>query len=572
MTPDEVAGMARDLRAAVSAEAPEARRVVKGDSADDAFSPEKEFERATWEAAYQRALRKEQSFTTSALALLDDREFRAEEVRRARERNDPFGAALRFGREAHAAREAEWRSDRERVTDLVELEDLRAERMDREKGGKEDEPAEADWAEGTIDWEEEAIREAARREEEEASLARAKASNARAREMESAERRDAWASWAEEEARAGRPRPHRRPAEPARCRPGAEGALGTRPGRRGGARRAALAAAAHGRDARGREVARAGRRRPSARRGLPAFPPPARSVSPPRERRHFGNDEGADRVRGRSAPSTPARRTRPGDYSGVPGREEEDQVFSFARRDENERVPDSGSGGSGSSLYDALCAEVDALRGALESHAAGEAELLSANAALLERAEAAEAAYGEARHGDGPSARAKTAEALRESLEATRAAEAHARELAAALDETAHSADAAESAKAEAERRASTLEATVAALEARLATETAEKDALRAELATNIADAENASNALAHSRARAARWALREWTRRVAKRRIAHVLRTASRRRCVERAFAAWRARGLAQKSLRAVVRERERRATTATIRVPALS
>ena len=91
-------------------------------------------------------------------------------------------------------------------------------------------------------------------------------------------------------------------------------------------------------------------------------------------------------------------------------------------------------------MYDALCAEVDALRGALESHAAGEAELLSANAALLERAEAAEAAYGEARHSDGPSARAKTAEALRESLEATRAAEAHARELAAALDETAHSA------------------------------------------------------------------------------------------------------------------------------------
>ena len=221
MTPDEVAGMARDLRAAVSAEAPEARRVLKGDSADDAFSPEKEFERATWEAAYQRALRKEQSFTTSALALLDDREFRAEEVRRARERNDPFGAALRFGREAHAAREAEWRSDRERaLTDLVELEDLRAERMDREKGGKEDEPAEADWAEGTIDWEEEAIREAARREEEEASLARAKASNARAREKESAERRDAWASWAEEEARTGASSgPHRRPA---RSRPGAD--------------------------------------------------------------------------------------------------------------------------------------------------------------------------------------------------------------------------------------------------------------------------------------------------------------------------------------------------------------
>ena len=570
MTPDEVAGMARDLRAAVSAEAPEARRVLKGDSADDAFSPEKEFERATWEAAYQRALRKEQSFTTSALALLDDREFRAEEVRRARERNDPFGAALRFGREAHAAREAEWRSDRERaLTDLVELEDLRAERMDREKGGKEDDPAEADWAEGTIDWEEEAIREAARREEEEASLARAKASNARAREMESAERRDAWASWAEEEARAGASSgPHRRPA---RSRPGADPVpkvpWGHGPGGAAERRRAALAAAARtGETSRGREVARAGRRRPSERRGLPAFPPPARSVSPPRERRHFGNDEGADRVRGRSAPSTPARRTRPGDFSGVPGREEE-PVFSFARRDANERVLDSGSGGSGSSLYDALCAEVDALRGALESHAAGEAELLSANAALLERAEAAEAAYGEARHGDGPSARAKTAEALRESLEATRAAEAHARELAAALDETAHSADAAESAKAEAERRSSTLEATVAALEARLATETAEKDALRAELATNIADAENASNALAHSRARAARWALREWTRRVAKRRIARVLRTASRRRCVERAFAAWRARGRAQKSLRAVVRERERRATTATIR-----
>ena len=94
------------------------------------------------------------------------------------------------------------------------------------------------------------------------------------------------------------------------------------------------------------------------------------------------------------------------------------------------------------SLYEMLSAEVDALRTALESHAAGEAELLAANAELRRRVEAAETAVetasastsvAVAKETEAREAAVKAAAEAADARSEAAAAVAHAAELAAAL-------------------------------------------------------------------------------------------------------------------------------------------
>ena len=156
-------------------------------------------------------------------------------------------------------------------------------------------------------------------------------------------------------------------------------------------------------------------------------------------------------------------------------------------------------------LYDMLSQEVDALRTALESHAAGETELLAANAELRRRVEAAE--------GDVEKAKIHGVAAAAE--EAARAAHAVARARADAHAAEAREQEAAERLRTlEAEREAAAKAAAAAAR--KIADATEEAETLRRTLAA-LEDAERKKESVdAMASRNAGKKALRMWRSRVA--------------------------------------------------------
>ena len=556
MSRAEVAECARRLRARVAAEAPEIRRAVRARGGEPLADDQ------VWESAYAARAQREQSDAAALAAYLEDREAAASEAAAAS--LDPFAAALRWGFEAAAAREAEMRADREAaLTDMIDAEVAAAHSEYAERPGPDRHAARA-WEFGdgfaTVSGraEETTSTREDRREDERDDDARSTEDDVPAM--------DRWV--ASEREHISRSRVLRSGREDRRTREEKETAArvdvdvdaptwptgkkkvpwGHGPGSK--------AEEARAREAAERRTGESGK----AERRFGRVLSRSRSASPSRDR----GETRAPRTPAHSPPGSP----RVG--ASEPPRQSSSRR-SFSRRSsvsEGDAAfgPVDPAAFARGGVYDTLGAEVDALRAALESQTRGEAELLAANAALLRRCEEAEAS-AEASRGAGAAAAARHAEALRDARADAEAAESHARELAAALDETAASADAADARDAASRLARETAERASAEAQALVLAERAECASLREALASKLRDEERAADADALASRGAGRRALRVWASRTKRNKRARVLRAVHTRRRADSRFNAWRARARAQTQLRTLYKRRAAAAAVAALR-----
>ena len=530
MSRAEVAECARRLRALVAAEAPEIRRAVRARGGEPLADDQ------VWESAYAARAQREQSDAAALAAYLEDREAAASEAAAAS--LDPFAAALRWGFEAAAAREAEMRADREAaLTDMIDAEVAAAhseyaERPDRHAARAREfgdglATVSGRAEETTSTREDERDDDARSTEDDVPAINRWVASEreriSRSRVLRSG--RDRTREEKETAARVDVDAPTGKPKVPWGHGPGSK------------------AEEARAREAAERRTGESGR----AERRFGRVLSRPRSASPSRDRGET------------SAPRTPARS--PPDSS----RRSSSRRSSVSEGDAAFGPVDPAAFARGG-VYDTLGAEVDALRAALESQTRGEAELLAANAALLRRCEEAEAS-AEASRSAGAAAAARHAEALRDARADAEAAESHARELAAALDETAASADAADARDAASRLARETAERASAEAQALVLAERAECASLREALASKLRDEERAADADALASRGAGRRALRVWASRTKRNKRARVLRAVHTRRCAASRFNAWRARARAQTQLRTLYKRRAAAAAVAALR-----
>ena len=539
MSHSEVSECARRLRGRVAAEATEIRRAVRARGGEPLADAE------LWESAYAARAQREQSDAASLAAYLEDREAAASEAAAAS--RDPFAAALRWGFEAAAAREAEMRADREAaLTDMIDAEVAAAHRQYSERPEAR----------------------APRSESEDTSVLRRSETD----EPDDARRDEAWDSR----------RASDRDLPGARVRDGLDSrgpsslVSGMGAGESSGAPRRSKVPWGHGpgskaEEARARKAAerRTGESRASVGRGFSressrAAPARARSASPSRDRGETRAPRTPAHSPPRRRPASGAGRADETPNSDGPGSERSDS-FSADAADAAFGPVDPAAFARGG-VYDALGAEVDALRAALESQTRGESELLAANALLLKRCEEAEAS-AEATRKTAAAAAARHAEALRDARADAEAAESHARELAAALDQTAASADAADArdvasrvAREKAERACADAEALVLA-------ERAECASLREALASKLRDEERADDADALASRSAGRRLLRAWAARTRRNARLRVLRAVHIQRCVAARFNLWRKRARAQTKLRTMRRRHAAAAAVAALR-----
>jgi len=576
MSRSEVSECARRLRARVAAEAPGIRRAVRARGGEPL--PDAEL----WESAYAARAQREQSDAAALAAYLEDRQAAATEA--SASSRDPFAAALRWGFEAAAAREAEMRADREAaLTDMIDAEVAAAHREYAERpetvpffsrsefssdGGhrlREERPAGAG---GTLlderedDDDEARSRDGARDrwyESETPGLSFDRGDvtyrgryRRSGRESVSPESVSGAASLAETQRTEIANAPKSRvpwghgpgsKAEEARARKAAE--------RRTGETRESRVGRVLSRE---KENSRAPRARSASPSRLPRDPetraPRTPAHSPPRRRPE--PDPRLGRVDARS-------------FHGHFDSEEKLRRSSASSRDDAFGPVDPSAFERGG-VYDTLGAEVDALRAALESQTKGEAELLAANALLLKRCEEAEASAEASRKTCAADA-ARHAEALRDARADAEAAESHARELAAALDETAASADAADARDVASRLARENAERALADAEARVAAERAECASLREALASKLRDEERDADASALSSRSAGRRLIRVWASRTKRNAKLRVLRAVHMRRCLASRFNLWRKRARAQTKLRATRRRRDAAAAVAALR-----
>jgi hypothetical protein len=576
MSRSEVSECARRLRARVAAEAPGIRRAIRARGGEPL--PDAEL----WESAYAARAQREQSDAAALAAYLEDRQAAATEA--SASSRDPFAAALRWGFEAAAAREAEMRADREAaLTDMIDAEVAAAHREYAERpetvpffsrsefssdGGhrlREERPAAAG---GTLlderedDDDEARSRDGARDrwyESETPGLSFDRGDvtyggryRRSGRESVSSESVSGAASLAETQKTEIANAPKSRvpwghgpgsKAEEARARKAAE--------RRTGETRESRVGRVLSRE---KENSRAPRARSASPSRLPRDPetraPRTPAHSPPRRRPE--PDPRLGRVDARS-------------FHGHFDSEEKLRRSSASSRDDAFGPVDPSAFERGG-VYDTLGAEVDALRAALESQTKGEAELLAANALLLKRCEEAEASAEASRKTCAADA-ARHAEALRDARADAEAAESHARELAAALDETAASADAADARDVASRLARENAERALADAEARVAAERAECASLREALASKLRDEERDADASALSSRSAGRRLIRVWASRTKRNAKLRVLRAVHMRRCLASRFNLWRKRARAQTKLRATRRRRDAAAAVAALR-----
>ena len=567
MSRSEVAECARRLRARVAAEAAEIRRAARARGGlESAFSDLWNL----WESAYAARAQREQSDTAALAAYLEDREAAASEA--AATSRDPFAAALRWGFEAAAAREAEMRADREAaLTDMIDAEVAAA------HGQYSERPASARSEVRT--------KNVPRRSDEPWGSAGAGAGgddDARRdeREHEDEARDPPWVaserSLSFPGARVSDSSPDCFPrvsfpggekeTDPATVARRSKVPWGHGPGSKAEearARKAAERRTGESRASGGRVLSRESSRESSRDRA----PARARSASPWR-----------DASRDTRAPRTPAHsppRRRPDNLhlgrvgDGPPpsgdkhGPASERSAPSAADAAFGPVDPAAFARGG---VYDALGAEVDALRAALESQTRGEAELLAANALLLKRCEEAEAS-AEASRAKAAAEAARHGEALCDARADAEAAESHARELAAALDETAASADAADARDVESRLAREKADRACADAEALVLAERAECASLREALASKLRDEERAADADALASRSAGKRSLRAWSRRTKRNARLRVLRAVHTRRCVASRFSLWRKRAGAQTKLRTMRRRRAAAVAVAALR-----
>lgn len=551
MSRAEVAECARRLRARVAAEAPEIRRAVRARGGEPLADDQ------VWESAYAARAQREQSDAAALAAYLEDREAAASEAAAAS--LDPFAAALRWGFEAAAAREAEMRADREAaLTDMIDAEVAAAHSEYAERPGPDRHAARA-WEFGdgfaTVSGraEETTSTREDRREDERDDDARSTEDDVPAM--------DRWVASEREHIsrsrvlRSGRDRTREEKETAARVDVDVDAPTGKKkvPWGHGPGSKAEEARA---REAAERRTGESGR----AERRFGRVLSRSRSASPSRDR----GETRAPRTPAHSPPGSP----RVG--ASEPPRQSSSRR-SFSRRSsvsEGDAAfgPVDPAAFARGGVYDTLGAEVDALRAALESQTRGEAELLAANAALLRRCEEAEAS-AEASRVAGAAAAARHAEALRDARADAEAAESHARELAAALDETAASADAADARDAASRLARETAERASAEAQALVLAERAECASLREALASKLRDEERAADADALASRGAGRRALRVWASRTKRNKRARVLRAVHTRRCAASRFNAWRARARAQTQLRTLYKRRAAAAAVAALR-----
>jgi hypothetical protein len=530
MSRAEVAECARRLRARVAAEAPEIRRAVRARGGEPLADDQ------VWESAYAARAQREQSDAAALAAYLEDREAAASEAAAAS--LDPFAAALRWGFEAAAAREAEMRADREAaLTDMIDAEVAAAH---SEYAERPDRHAARAWefGDGLATVSGRAEETTSTREDERDDDARSTEDDVPAMDRWVASERERISR--SRVLRSGRDRTREEKETAARVDVDAPTGKQKVPWGHGPGSKAEEARA---REAAERRTGESGR----AERRFGRVLSRPRSASPSRDR-------GETR-----APRTPAHS--PPDSS----RRSSSRRSSVSEGDAAFGPVDPAAFARGG-VYDTLGAEVDALRAALESQTRGEAELLAANAALLRRCEEAEAS-AEASRSAGAAAAARHAEALRDARADAEAAESHARELAAALDETAASADAADARDAASRLARETAERASAEAQALVLAERAECASLREALASKLRDEERAADADALASRGAGRRALRVWASRTKRNKRARVLRAVHTRRCAASRFNAWRARARAQTQLRTLYKRRAAAAAVAALR-----
>ena len=576
MSRSEVSECARRLRARVAAEAPGIRRAVRARGGEPL--PDAEL----WESAYAARAQREQSDAAALAAYLEDRQAAATEA--SASSRDPFAAALRWGFEAAAAREAEMRADREAaLTDMIDAEVAAAHReyADRPEtvpffsraefssdGGRrlrEERPAGA--GETFLDQREDDDDDARSRDGARDRWYESEASTGLSFDRGDVTYRGRYRRSGREsvssESVSGAAVAETQKTEIAAA-PKSRVPWGHGPGGKAEEARARKAAERRTGETRESRVGRVLSREKENSRA-----PRARSASPSRLPR-----DPETRAPRTPAHSPPRRRPEPDPRAGrVDARSFHGHFDSEASRRSGEASsrdaafgPVDPSAFERGGVYDTLGAEVDALRAALESQTKGEAELLAANALLLKRCEEAEL-LAEASRKTCAADAARHAEALRDARADAEAAESHARELAAALDETAASADAADARDVASRVARENAERALADAEARVAAERAECASLREALASKLRDEERAADASALSSRSAGRRLLRVWLSRTKRNARLRVLRAVHMRRCLASRFNLWRKRARAQTKLRAMRRRRDAAAAVAALR-----
>ena len=558
MSRAEVAECARRLRARVAAEAPEIRRAVRARGGEPLADDQ------LWESAYAARAQREQSDSAALAAYLEDREAAASEAAAAS--LDPFAAALRWGFEAAAAREAEMRADREAaLTDMIDAEVAAA--HSEYAGAGPDRHAARAWEFGddvaTVSGRAEettSTREDWREDWREDDDARSTEDDVSAMDRWVASEREHISRSRVRRSERDRTLSKKEKAPAARVDVDAPTGKKKVPWGHGPGSKAEEARA---REAAERRTGESGRTESRFGRVLSR----TRSASPSRDR----GETRAPRTPAHSPPRSPrVRASEPHPPRQSSSRQSSSRQSSSRRSSVSEGDaafgPVDPAAFARGGVYDTLGAEVDALRAALESQTRGEAELLAANAALLQRCEEAEAS-AEASRADVAAAAARHAEALRDARADAEAAESHARELAAALDETAASADAADARDAASRLARETAERWSAEAQALVLAERAECASLREALASKLRDEERAADADALASRGAGKRALRVWASRTKRNKRARVLRAVHTRRCAAWRFNAWRARVRAQTQLRTLYKRRAAAAAVAALR-----
>lgn len=567
MTRNEVTQFAKQLRIRVAFEAPEIKKQLLqqygGEWKSNTTRNAIQLDRSLWEGAYSLVMKREQGDAAALLAYLEDRSAAFTEAVDTKLNSDPFATALRYGFEAAAARELEMRSDRERALgDIIDAEAAATFRITEEF--ERDEMSSS--SSRAVNSDTRAVRqEQYQKDKDTVSRRTTKVQPPRDNgyDFHDDHSNDAWEAWYQSERRVSSTEAntikHGRPSDSARSsHNNSKVPWGHGPGGRAEVERAMLAKERRVGDSyASTRVARSYRvnsgtasrrtRSESPTRQNARHQPQTPSHSPPRRR---------PGERGRYAESS-----RYVDHDEDEWDEDEYDGRATSRRPPTS-IPTTSFGPVDPSaltqggVYDVLGAEVDALRAALESQTKGEQELLAVNAVLLKRCEEAETAAEGFRKAQSIDA-ARHTEQLRDSRAETEAAESHAKELAAALDETAESADSADQRDLKSRLAKEQAEAEMNSLRAELLSLRADAESLREALAEKIRDEERVANADALSSKSAGRRILRHWLKKTKGNQKLRVCRAIHLRRHLDFSFNVWRSRAQNQIKLRSLRRKR---------------